>query len=552
MSEQGTDIAILMNEALALHAQGAVARAEELYRYVLKQQRNHPDALHMMGVLNLQRGDTLMALRFFQRAVKARPDFPDALNNLAGLHLHLGNAKEALAVVQSALSEHKDFQAGLLTCARAQHHLGDSAEAIATFERLDALMPEDRGYLSNWAEALMALGSYAEAEAKYTAFLQFAPNNHAARCFYAQTVKSQGRFAEALVELEEILSQNPDYVPALVHAGDALQALGDTQAAIERFRKAISIQPDHAESHFNMGVALLSDGAYHEGWGEYAWRFKMDAYAGFKPPASAPLWAGEPLDGKSILMFAEQGLGDTLQFARYATMLRDRGAVVSCQCSASVADIVGTIDGVGDRYTFEHVPPRVDYQISMMELPRLFDTTADTVPTPDGYLRAPKDTFQLSGRPAVGIVWQGNFAHKNDAYRSLPLACFDAVLGMEEVHFYSLQVGDGVRQIASLGWQDRIEDMSPRLSTFADTADIMSKLDLVISVDTSVAHLAGGLGVPVWVLLPTIADWRWGREGKTTCWYNAMRLFRQQRLGYWDTVFVELEQALSVFFAERS
>jgi tetratricopeptide (TPR) repeat protein len=552
MNEQGPDIAAGMNEALALHAKGALDEAEKLYRAILKRQRNHADAQHMMGVLNFQRGDAPMAMRYFQRAVAARPDFPDALNNLAGLHLHLGKPKEALAVVQRALSAHGEFIPGLLTCARAQHHLGDSAAAIATFERLDALNPEDKGYEYNWAESLMTLGRYAEAESRYAAFLRFDPDNLDARCLHAQSLKAQGRFTEALAELDEILSANPDFIPALVQSGDALQALGDTTAAIERFRKAISIQPDHAEAHFNLGVSLLTFGAFHEGWREYAWRFRMDAYAGFMPPASAPLWTGEPLEGKSILMFAEQGLGDTLQFARYATMLSDRGAVVSCQCSASVADIIATIDGVADIYTFEHVPPIVDYQISMMELPRLFDTTADTVPAQVGYLRSPKDTFRVAKRPSIGIVWQGNPAHKNDAYRSLPLARFEAVLGMKAGSFYSLQVGDGVRQIAALGWQDRIEDMSSHLVTFADTADIMSKLDLVISVDTSVAHLAGGLGVPVWVLLPTIADWRWGREGEETCWYRSMRLFRQQRLGEWDTVFAELEQALAGFFADRS
>lgn len=552
MNEQGTDIVARMNEALALHAQGALDQAENMYWSVLKLQRNHPDALHMMGVLKFQRRDTQMAVRFFQRAVAVRPDFPDALNNLAGVHLHLGNAKEALILAQRALLTHADFSVGLLTCARAQNQLGDYADAIATYGRLDDLKPIDRGYFFNWAETLMTLGRFAEAEAKYAAFLEFAPNNHDARCFHAQSVKAQGRFAEALAELDEILSEKPDYIPALVHAGDALQALGETQAAIDRLRKAVSIQPDHAESHFNLGVSLLTVGAYHEGWREYAWRFKMDAYAGFTPPTSAPLWAGEPLEGKSIHMFAEQGLGDTLQFARYATKLSEQGAVVSCRCSAQLMEIIATIDGVDEIYTFEHVPPVVDFQISMMELPRLFDTDADTVPAPGGYLRAPKDIFQLSRQPAVGIVWQGNFEHKNDAYRSLPLARFDAVLGMAEGSFYSLQVGDGVRQIAALGWQERIEDMAPRLFTFADTADIMSKLDLVITVDTSVAHLAGGLGVPVWVLLPTIADWRWGREGDKTCWYSSMRLFRQQRLGNWDTVFAELEKALAGFFAERS
>ncbi len=549
MNEQKPNIDALMSEAFALHAKGAIGRAEEIYRAILKQQRNHPMALHMLGVMHFQRGDTELGIRFVQRALTVQPDFPDALTSLAGFHLHSGDPGEAMAVVQRALSAHGDFMAGLQTLAKAQLRLKDYSGVLATFKRLDALSPDHPGTLADWAATLLRLGRFAEAEQKYAALILLEPKNRDVRCFHAQTLKGLGRFDEALKELDEILSEYPDYLPALVHAGDALQALGDTPGAIARFRMAISIQPDHAEAHFNLGVSLLTMGNYHEGWSEYAWRFRMEAYANFMPPAAAPIWAGEPLDGKSILIFAEQGLGDTLQFARYATPLMQRGATVSCQCSSQVLEIVASIDGVDEMYAFDHVVPKVDYQISMMELPRVFNTDRETVPGQAGYLHAPKNIFPMPRKPAVGIVWQGNTAHKNDAYRSLPLACFDGVLGMGEGDFYSLQVGEATAQITALGWQDRLEDLSPRLQSFSDTADVISKLDLVITVDTSVAHLAGGLGVPVWVLLPTIADWRWGREATTSCWYRSMRLFRQRRLGHWDSVFGDVEVALAEFFA---
>lgn len=503
----------------------------------------------MLGMLSYQRGDATKGIRFIQRALAIRPDFPDAVNSLAEIYLHEGDADKALSLVQGTLAQHSDFIAGLHTQARVQNRLRDFDGAAATYLRMDALNPGNKNFLSDWAATLLTLGRYGEAEDMFGRVLERDPANKDARCFLAQSIKAQGRFAEALTILDDILSDNPEYVPALVHAGDAMQAIGETSAAIERFRKAVVLQPDHAEAHFNLGVSLLTIGDYREGWKEYAWRFRMSAYAAFKPPANAPLWAGEPLADKSILMFAEQGLGDTIQFARYATLLKERGAEVHCQCNQSVADLMATIDGISAIYTLTQAAPQVDFQVSMMELPRLFATDAETVPAKGGYIHPPKGAFSTDGRPSIGLVWQGNVEHKNDAYRSIPLACFETIVNMDAVAVYGLQVGAGAAQIGALGWQDRIHDLSPQLSSFADTAEIMSKLDLVISVDTSPAHLAGSLGVPVWVLLPTIADWRWGREGEASCWYRSMRLFRQRRLGMWDDVFAELEGALADFTA---
>ena len=544
------EIKTLLSEAVSLHSSGAIGRAEPIYNSILKLQRNHPEALHFLGILSYQRGDQDKGIRFIKRALMVQPDFPDAINTLAGIYLHDGDTKQALSLLQRTLALHKNFIAGLQTLANVYIRLRDYAGAAATYQRLDALDPGNEGVLSDWAATLLTLGRYVEAEDIFGRVLELDPADMDTRCFLAQAIKSQGRFAEALAILDNILSENPEYVPALVHSGDALQAIGDTSAAITRFRKAIALEPDHAEAHFNLGVTLLMIGDYREGWNEYAWRFRMSAYAAFKPPANAPLWAGEPLADKAILIFAEQGLGDTIQFARYATLLKKRGAVVHCQGSESAAELMATIDGVSAVYLLTQAAPQVDYQISMMELPRLFATDAETVPAKGGYIHASTGSFQRDIRPSIGLVWQGNVEHKNDAYRSIPLARFEAIVNLDAVAVYGLQVGQGAAQIAELGWQDRIQDLSPQLTRFAVTAEIMSKLDLVISVDTSPAHLAGALGVPVWVLLPTIADWRWGREGEASCWYSSMRLFRQRRLGVWDDVFSELEGALADFAAD--
>lgn len=552
MTAEKTDIDALLLDAIRLHSTGAVGRAEELYRAVLKQQRNHPDALHMLGVIAFQRGDAQAGIRMVERSLAVRPDFADALNNLAGMYLHTGNVEKAQALAERAIAIQPEFSAAYRTRATAQLRQRDFEGAVESFARLSAMNPENTSFLEEWAVALLNLGRYPEAEAMFVRVLEINPGNVDARCYMAQAIKRQGRFDEALTHLNDILAGDPAYVPALVHAGDALQALDDIDAAIARFREAIRIQPDHAEAHFNLGVSLLTLGRYEEGWTEYSWRFRMEAYAAFKLPADAPLWDGEPLDGKSILIFAEQGLGDTIQFARYAGMLKAEGATVHAQCAAGIAELIGSIEGITDMYTFEQAAPEVDFQISMMELPRVFKTDAGSVPNSGGYLRPRRDNILIDDRPAVGLVWQGNTEHTNDAYRSVPLALFERIAVRDDIRCYSLQVGDAAGQIAALGWQDNIRDLSPQLKSFSDTADAVSKMDMVISVDTSVAHLTGALGVPVWVLLAHLSDWRWGRSSEDSCWYASMRLFRQNRLGDWQDVFKSLEQALDSYTWDSS
>lgn len=549
MSEQDADIEALMHEGSALHGAGAIGRAELVYKLVLKKQRNHPGALHLLGVITCQRGDSAKGIRFIERALALQPEFSDAYSSLATIYLNIGDAAKALDMAAKAVSQNEVNLPALRSQANAQMRLRDFHGAITTFERMAQLSPDNVAILTNWASTLLRLGQYEDAEKMYARATDLEPENHDAWCFRAQALKGQGRFGESLAMLEKILADAPEYIAALIHAGDALQALGRDDEAIQHFREVISLQPDHAEAHFNLGVALLAKGAYREGWPEYAWRFKMEAYAGFRPPVAAPIWSGEPPDGKRILLYAEQGLGDTIQFARYATPLSRQGAEVHCLCSNLLTDVVATIDGVSAVYPYASMVPRFDFQISMMELPHIFASDTASVPGKDKYVSAPGDVFQPLPGPSVGVVWQGNAAHKNDAFRSIPLEHFERVFSIENINFYSLQMGAAADAITALGWQDRIDDLSPGISNFSDSADIISKLDLVISVDTSVAHLAGALGVPVWVLLPTIADWRWGRSSETTCWYNSMRLFRQSALGQWDRVLDDVETALSQFLS---
>lgn len=544
MSEQEAEIETLMHEATALYGAGRIGMAENAYKAVLKKQRNHPGALHLLGVITCQRGDKERGMRMIERALRVKSPFPDAYNSLATICLNTGDPERAIEMTGRALDQDAANVAALKIRARAQTRLKDIEGAVATYAEIDRIRPDDPVVVANWAQALLSLERFEDAAQLFARAMDLDPTNREAWCYRAQALKGTGRFGDALAMLEALLAEYPDYVPAMIHAGDALQTLGRHDAAIRMFRDAVAAKPDHAEAHFNLGVALLSQGAFHEGWQEYAWRFRMDAYADFRPPIPAPVWTGEPLAEKRILIFAEQGMGDTIQFVRYAGPLAAQGAEVHCLCAEAVAGIVATVDGIAAVHGYGGKVPRFDYQISMMELPHVFDTTPETVPGKDGYIRATKDVFRPGPGFNVGLVWQGNRAHKNDTYRSIPLERFGDLLSVAGATFYGLQLDDDAKRIGELGWDQRIADLSSGISSFADTADIVSKLDLVISVDTSVAHLAGALGTPVWVLLPTVADWRWGRHTDSTCWYNAMRLFRQTSLGEWAPVLSDIKTAL--------
>lgn len=549
MDDPESEIRTMMDEAIRLHSSGALEQAEQIYQDVLKRRRSDPDGHYLLGVLMFQRGEPAKAIRFIRRAMTLRPGFADAVNSLAGIYIKSGDLKAAVDLLQQELSAHGEKAALLRTLAGAQTQSRNLAAAADTYQRLHDLNPDDNSILRGWAAVLLDLERFEEAARMYDLAIDVDPAEPVLKCYKAQAIRGQGRYEDALAILDGVLAAQPDFIPALVHSGMTLQMLGDVDRSIERFRDVIRRQPDHAEAHFNLGVSLLTLGQYAEGWEEYAWRFRMEAFKAFRPPVKAPLWAGEPLAGKKILIFAEQGLGDTINFARYATPLHEMGAEVHCLCGDVVADVVATIDGVHAVHGYNAPVPVPDYQISMMELPHAFESTPDTIPGKGGYVRPPKDAFRPDAGFNVGIIWQGNLAHRNDAFRSVPLARFDRLLDTPGVNFFSLQVREGTHQIADLGWQARLRDLSAGIVDFSDSADIMSKLDLVISVDTAPAHLAGALGRPVWLLLPTVADWRWTRSGETSCWYESMRIFRQGNLGDWESVFAKLEAELSALVA---
>ncbi|ULA61618.1 MAG: hypothetical protein LZF60_340159 [Nitrospira sp.] len=302
------------------------------------------------------------------------------------------------------------------------------------------------------------------------------------------------------------------------------------------------VEPCEYEVHRNLGFDLLTKGHFLEGFQELEHRLQCPSYLASEgiPVLPVPRWDGQRLDGKTILLWAEQGYGDNIQFIRYAPMVAERGGSVIVACPPALQRLFGTVRGISKVYKSaeEFSGASYEYQAPILSLPYLFGTTIETIPA-DAYLLAPTESA-VCLRPSkglkVGLVWAGNPQHANDARRSVALAYLLPLLQEPGVSWYSLQVGLAAREIIQLGLARLIQDLSPQLHDFADTADAIRRLDLVITVDTAVAHLAGAMGKPVWVMLPAGADWRWLENRTDSPWYPTARLFRQPWQGNWVSV----------------
>jgi len=358
------------------------------------------------------------------------------------------------------------------------------------------------------------------------------------------------RTDEAIAAYRRALTLKPDHAVAWNNLGLALQEQNDFAGAIEAFRRAIAIDPQFARAHWNLSLALLDDGQFLEGFREYDWRLAIDELGKGRYRFAGPAWDGTHASGKALLVYAEQGLGDALQFARYATLLAERGARPLIHCPAPLANLLATVPGVVGTVRPDEPLPYYDAHVALLSLPRIFATELASVPASVPYLTvaaerraAMRAAFTpAAGRLAVGLAWAGNKANPNDRNRSMPLAALAPLFELPDIAWHSLQLGAD-DEIAQVAGARRMVPL-PANTPLDDTAAIISGLDLVITVDTSIAHLAGALARPLWVLLPFAPGWRWllGRDGSP--WYPTARLFRQTEPRGWPDVVARVRAAL--------
>ena len=421
---------------------------------------------------------------------------------------------------------------------------------MAAYNHAIRLKPVFAEAHSNLGNVLKDLGRLDDAIAAYNNAIQLKPDFAEAHSNLGNALQDLGRLDEAVAAYNQAIRFKPDFAEAHSNLGNALKNLGRLDDAIAAHNSAIFHQPDYAQGHFNLGIGLLLSGDISNGWTEYEWRWRREEKAAALRGFSKPQWQGEAVNGRTVLLHAEQGLGDTIQFCRYAALVAARGGRVILQTPRPLLSALSGVKGV-DRLIAAGAPlPAFDVHCPLMSLPHIFGTRLATIPAPLAYIpveEAKRRNWRQFFSPAtgrkIGLVWAGNPQHGNDRNRSLPFAAFAPLWNIPGVRWYSLQVGER-RADLDAAPPGVIEDLSPYLDDFAETAAAISQLDLVLTVDTSVAHLAGAIGRPTWVMLPFAPDWRWLMGRQDSPWYPSVRLFRQDRRGAWESVIHSIEAAL--------
>ncbi len=498
---------------------GDIAGAAAIYQQVLAAAPEEPYALNGLGQLAIEAGRLDEAADYVCRAIARVASEPAFHNNLYEIRRQQGRLQEAAACCQRALElapNSPQLHSNLGVVRRQQ---GDLELAVASFERAIELDPRLAVVHYNLGNAYSKLDRFDLAEASFHRALDLAPQHPDIHLNFGNVLQSQGRNLEALFHFEAALRGRPDF-------GDA---------------------------HHGRASIWLLLGNYSQGWPEYEWRWKASGIQA--PNFTQPLWQGQPLAGRTILLAAEQGLGDTLQFVRYAHLVKSRGGRVILQCPPSLHELLRHSRLV-DHFTTDQEPPETfDYYIPLVSLPAVFGTLLETIPGREPYLFAEPDRVArwraaISGAKGlkVGIAWQGRPTYPDDARRSFSLDYLIPLAARGNVTLFSLQKNFGREQLTALGSRVEIVDLGATLDegtgAFVDTAAAMMSLDLVITSDTAIAHLAGGLGVPVWVALQYASNWRWLTDRGDSPWYPTMRLFRQSRRGNWDDVFARIAAEL--------
>jgi Flp pilus assembly protein TadD len=462
-----------------------------------------------------------------QQALAIKPDFVEAHDNLGHAYRAAGRLDDATASIGRALQLQPNFAPAHKNLGVVLIEQGKFDEAVASCQRAIDLNPGD-------AEAYTNLGG---------------------------ALWNQGRLDEAVTSLTRAIQLRPDLADAHSNLGTVRRTQGRALEAITSFEQTLRLEPNHVDAHWNLSMALLASGDFERGWREYEWRWKRREM----PPRlfPQPRWDGSSLEGRTILLCSEQGLGDMIQFIRYAAVLKEQGARVLVSCQKPLLGLFADCPGIDQVCARNEEPAGFDVWSPLLSVPGLVGTTLETIPATVPYLFARPERVEhwrryLSRLDAfkVGICWQGSQVYRADRYRSIPLTEFAPLAALEGVHLFSLQKGTGVDQLREVDLGVPVLDFGGTLdarSPFVDTAAVIRNLDLVISADTAIAHLAGALGVPVWTAIPMIrTEWRWLLDREDTPWYPTMRLFRQSAPNDWSAVFARMAGELRALVDQKS
>ncbi len=525
---------------------GQLDEAVACYRQAVNAAPDFPEAHNNLGVALQQQGQTEAAVACYRTAIHLKPDYPDAHNNLGIVLRAQGWLDEALLCFRRALDLRPNHAAAHNNLAIALQATGRLDEAVARFGVALELRPDDPETLTNLGIAYQAQGRLDEAAASHQRAIGLRPDFPEAHYNLGNVRWEQERPDDAAACYRRAVELRPDYAEAHANLGNALRRQGRLDAAVASYRTAIGLQPDYVDAHNHLGMALLASGDLAEGWVEYEWRWQTAQMLRDRRPFTQPQWRGEPAEGRTLLVHAEQGFGDTLQFCRYAGLAAERGLRVIVEVQPALARLCRSLRGVAQVIARGAPLPAFDLHCPMLSLPLALGTTLATVPGATPYLHADADQVEAwrtrlaamdDPRPRIGLVWAGNPRKLLPVWealarrRSIAPERFAPLFQVSGAHFFSLQK-DGPAAPSEFP----LTDVMAEMTDFADTAALIANLDLVISVDTAVAHLAGALGKPVWVLDLYDPCWRWMLGREDSPWYPTLRLFRQPDPGNWQAV----------------
>ncbi|MFN4066815.1 MAG: tetratricopeptide repeat protein [Thermosynechococcus sp.] len=536
-------------------------------------------------VLHELLGQPAAALPHYQRALEVKPEWVEAHSNLGNAYLDLGEPERAIACYQKALALNPDLPTTLYNLGLCFHNQGKLTEASACYEQSLYLEPGQADVHNNLGSVYLELKNYKAAIRQFQAALNANPELLAALYNLAYALHLQGNLAAARDRYQEVLLRDNKHQQALLQLGQicltegdfsgaigyyqrclsldplnataqaglatALLETGDPQAALDHFRQAVALNPQDADGHLNLALVLLLLGHFQEGWQEYEWRWQQPT--GGLRSYPQPRWQGQSLKGKTLFVYSEQGLGDCIQFVRLLPLMARHAQRVIFAAYPPLVRLCQTLPGI-EVISSEEPPPPFDYHTPLLSLPRYLGIDQDRFPKFKPYFplpaRPPHRIFDVS-KPRIGLVWASHSQTRTTAQRSCPLAYLLPLLQEFEVQWYSLQKARSPQEAEQLQ-EVGVIDCQPYMGDFLDTALLIRQLDAVVTIDTAVAHLAGALGKPLWILLPFVADWRWHWRGARSPWYPSAQLIRQPQQGDWQGAIAQLRTALQTHYPRVS
>jgi len=540
------------DRALADHRAGRLREAEAIYRQILAAHPDQPETLYLLGLIARQMSRPADAAALWQRATTAKPDHVEWLFQLAWALLDSNEPYQSISVARQATQRQPDFADAHAILGRALAAVKKFDEALVSARRAAELAPDNPEVRNHLGLVLKDAAHPRDAEAEFLRAIELNPGSAHYHRNLAAARDALDDVEGSIAAAEECRRLGGEDVQLLSNLAALHRRRRDHSTALAMADRALALQPNHPESHGSRAMALLAMGDYADGFVEYEWRWRCDNFTTRSRDFGRPMWDGSDPRGRRVFVHTEQGYGDTLQFVRYVPMLAARGAEVILECHPSLRTLLRRVEGVSKVVPAGMNPPDFDLHTPLLSMPKWFSTTLENLPNQVPYVTPDRARVEIwrgrigasaANAVKVGLVWSGNV--QPDPNRTCPLVNFVPLAQAPSVTFFSLQVGDASREIETVAQRMPITDLSKDLTDFHETAAAMQCLDLILTIDTAAAHLAGALGRRAWTLLPWAADWRWLSDRDDSPWYPTMRLFRQVTKGDWSEPVAQIKQALS-------